>query len=143
FEKQMRRKVHYVIKPEYLWGNIVHLAKSQNDKLLDTLYKAFKYIEEQSFSTAFTGLFSEINLCSEKLGKKQTDKNAKLCSIISEIARNDFNLNSSRYVSTAEPEEEIDLAATHARLVEIERTIRQATREHNRFLRELGLPDLP
>jgi type I restriction enzyme M protein len=22
FEKQMRRKVHYVIKPDYLWGNI-------------------------------------------------------------------------------------------------------------------------
>src|SRR6516164_8577364 len=27
FEKQMRRKVHYVIKPEYLWRNIVLLAK--------------------------------------------------------------------------------------------------------------------
>src|SRR5262245_62266814 len=26
FEKQMRRKVHYVIKPDYVWGNIVHLA---------------------------------------------------------------------------------------------------------------------
>jgi type I restriction enzyme M protein len=87
FEKQMRRKVHYVIKPEYLWGNIVHLAKTQNEKLLDTLYKGFKYIEEQSFSTAFDGLFSEINLYSEKLGKKQTDKNAKLCVVISEIAR--------------------------------------------------------
>lgn len=87
FEKQMRRKVHYVIKPEYLWGGIVHLAKTQSDNLLNTLYNGFKYIEEQSFSTAFDGLFSEINLYSEKLGKKQTDKNAKLCSIISEIAR--------------------------------------------------------
>src|SRR5215470_3520715 len=29
FEKQMRRKVHYVIKPDYLWGNVVHLAKTQ------------------------------------------------------------------------------------------------------------------
>src|SRR5690349_22415670 len=28
FEKQMRRKVHYVIKPEYLWDHIVHLAKT-------------------------------------------------------------------------------------------------------------------
>lgn len=87
FEKQMRRKAHYVVKPEYLWGHIVHLAKTQNDGLLDTLYKGFKYIEEQSFSTAFDGLFSEINLYSEKLGRKQTDKNAKLCSIVSEIAR--------------------------------------------------------
>src|SRR4051794_17407280 len=30
FEKQMRRKVHYVIKPDYLWGHIVHLAKKQS-----------------------------------------------------------------------------------------------------------------
>ncbi len=87
FEKQMRRKVHYVIKPDFLWGNIVHLAKTQNDALLKTLYDAFKYIEDQSFSMAFEGLFSEINLYSDKLGKKQTDKNAKLCSVVSEIAR--------------------------------------------------------
>ena len=26
FEKQMRRKIHYVIEPQYLWDNIVELA---------------------------------------------------------------------------------------------------------------------
>src|ERR1700709_2336734 len=41
FEKQMRRKVHYVVKPDFLWGNIVHLAKTQNDELLNTLQKGF------------------------------------------------------------------------------------------------------
>jgi type I restriction enzyme M protein len=87
FEKQMRRKVHYVVKPDYLWGNIVHLAKTQNDALLNTLQKGFKYIEEESFQSNFQGLFSEINLASEKLGRKYADRNAKLCSIISEIAR--------------------------------------------------------
>lgn len=87
FEKQMRRKVHYVIKPDYLWGNIVHLAKTQNDELLNTLQKGFKYIEEESFQSNFQGLFSEINLASDKLGRKYPDRNAKLCSIISEIAR--------------------------------------------------------
>lgn len=87
FEQQMRRKAHYVIKPEYLWGHIVHLAKTQSGNLLDTLQKGFKYIEEKSFQSKFQGLFSEINLYSEKLGKRQTDKNDKLCSIISEIAR--------------------------------------------------------
>lgn len=87
FEKQMRRKVHYVVKPDYLWGNIVHLASRQSDKLLDTLQKGFKYIEEDSFQSNFQGLFSEINLASDKLGRKYEDRNAKLCSIISEIAR--------------------------------------------------------
>src|SRR5262245_1853368 len=87
FEKQMRRKVHYVIKPGYLWGSIVHLAKTQSGQLLDTLQKGFKYIEEESFQSNFQGLFSEINLASDKLGRKYEERNAKLCSIISELAR--------------------------------------------------------
>ncbi|MBA8884767.1 type I restriction-modification system subunit M [Dokdonella fugitiva] len=87
FEQQMRRKAHYVIQPRYLWGNIVHLAKTQDRDLLDTLQKGFKHIEEDSFESEFQGLFSEINLTSDKLGKKYEDRNAKLCSIISELAR--------------------------------------------------------
>jgi type I restriction enzyme M protein len=87
FEKQMSRKVHYVIKPDYLWGHIVYLARTQNDELLNTLQKGFKYIEEESFQSEFQGLFSEINLASDKLGRKYADRNAKLCAIISEIAR--------------------------------------------------------
>lgn len=87
FEKQMRRKVHYVVKPKFLWSHIVYLAKTQNGKLLDTLQKGFKYIEDESFQSKFQGLFSEINLASDKLGKKYDDRNAKLCAIISEIAR--------------------------------------------------------
>lgn len=87
FEKQMRRKVHYVIQPPYLWNNIAKLARTQSDELLLTLYDGFKYIENESFQSTFGGLFSEINLYSEKLGKTQADKNKKLCSIIAEIAR--------------------------------------------------------
>ena len=46
FEKQMRRKVHYVIKPDYLWSNISEMARTQNPDLLVTLEKGFKYIQE-------------------------------------------------------------------------------------------------
>lgn len=87
FEKQMRRKVHYVVQPPYLWNNIADLARRQSDELLLTLYEGFKYIENESFQSTFGGLFSEINLYSEKLGKTQADKNKKLCSIIAEVAR--------------------------------------------------------
>ena len=87
FEQQMRRKAHYVIQPQFLWGHIVHLARTQDDTLLDTLQGGFKYIEEESFQSHFQGLFSEINLGSDKLGRKYHDRNAKLCAIISEIAR--------------------------------------------------------
>lgn len=86
FEKQMRRKIHYVIEPQYLWNNIVYLAKTQNKELLSTLQKGFKYIEEQSFESTFRGLFSEINLDSEKLGKNYEERNKKLCNIIVKIS---------------------------------------------------------
>lgn len=86
FEKQMRRKVHYVIEPQHLWSSIAELARTQSKKLLDTLEKGFKYIENESFASTFQGLFSEINLNSEKLGKNYEDRNAKLCTIISKIA---------------------------------------------------------
>lgn len=51
--------------------------------------------------------------------------------------------NISRYVSTALPEEEIDLAAVHADLIALDQQIRHATQLHNEFLKELGLPLLP
>ncbi|WP_088891394.1 type I restriction-modification system subunit M [Leptolyngbya ohadii] len=86
FEKQMRRKVHYVIKPQHLWGSIAEMARTQNEELLRTLHDGFKYIENESFESTFQGLFSEINLDSEKLGKKYSDRNAKLCTIITKIA---------------------------------------------------------
>jgi type I restriction enzyme M protein len=60
-----------------------------------------------------------------------------------EIESHDYNLNISRYVSTAQAEVEIDLKASHAELVSIEGEIRSATAKHNVFLKELGLPPLP
>ena len=87
FEQQMRRKAHYVILPKYLWGNIVELARTQDKELLDTLEKGFKYIEEQSFDSSFRGLFSEINLHSDKLGKTYDERNTMLCKVVTEIAK--------------------------------------------------------
>lgn len=86
FEKQMRRKVHYVIKPQHLWSNITELARQQKGELLQTLEKGFRYIENESFANSFQGLFSEINLNSEKLGRTPADRNKKLCTIIQKIA---------------------------------------------------------
>lgn len=93
FEKQMRRKVHYVIQPGHLWNSIANLARTQNAELLNTLQAGFKYIEEESFESTFQGLFSEIDLSSPKLGKTYADRNAKLCAIIQKIAEglNEFS----------------------------------------------------
>lgn len=86
FEKQMRRKVHFVIKPHYLWSNIYELARTQNYELLRTLQEGFKFIENESFDSTFRGLFSEVNLDSDKLGKSYPLRNEMLCSIIKAIA---------------------------------------------------------
>lgn len=86
FERQMRRKVHYVIEPQHLWSHIAHLARTQSIDLLNTLQAGFKYIETESFESTFQGLFSEIDLASTKLGKTYAERNAKLCTIIQKIA---------------------------------------------------------
>lgn len=62
---------------------------------------------------------------------------------MTEIEKNDFNLNISRYISTAVGDPEIDLASTHAELVQIEKDFAAAKQKHNAFLKELGLSPLP
>ena len=60
-----------------------------------------------------------------------------------EIVKNDFNLNISRYISTAVGADAINLLETHAELMRIEDAINAAARKHNAFLQELNLPLLP
>lgn len=62
---------------------------------------------------------------------------------MAEIEKNDFNLNISRYISTAVGEAEIDLQAINTELVTLARNIKDARDKHNTFLKELGLPALP
>jgi type I restriction enzyme M protein len=59
------------------------------------------------------------------------------------IAEEGYNLNISRYISTAEQEIAIDLSITHQELVEIVKQIRESTAKHNAFLKELGQCLLP
>jgi len=74
--------------------------------------------------------------------RKEEDRYSRRVSM-EEIEKNDFNLNISRYISTAVAEDEIDLAAVHEDLVRISQSIEKATADHNKFLKELGLPLLP
>lgn len=96
FEKMMRKKVHYVIQPKYLWSSIYNLARTQSEELLTELEAGFKHIENDSFGGEFQGLFSEINLNSDKLGKTYEARNEQLCKIITKIAEGiaDFSTDS-------------------------------------------------
>ncbi|MBR4553883.1 MAG: type I restriction-modification system subunit M [Bacteroidaceae bacterium] len=85
FEDMMLKSTHYVIKPRYLWSAIYELARTQDGNLLTELKDSFRHIEEESFKGAFKGLFSEINLDSEKLGKDFVTRNKMVCNIISKL----------------------------------------------------------
>lgn len=85
FEDMMLKSTHYVIEPKYLWNTIYELARTQDDSLLSELKDSFRHIEEESFKGAFKGLFSEINLDSEKLGKDRAARNKMMCNIISKL----------------------------------------------------------
>ncbi|MBT9590779.1 MAG: N-6 DNA methylase, partial [Thiobacillus sp.] len=74
--------------------------------------------------------------------RKEEDRYAKRIGM-ERIAGEGYNLNISRYISTAVSEQEISLEATHAGLVEIEKAIRIATAKHNEFLKALDKPLLP
>ena len=112
FEDMMKKSTHYIIKSKYLWSAIHELTKIKNDEendvrkvkkededneeandgiadkrseVLSKLKESFRHIEEESFKGAFKGLFSEINLDSEKLGKDYTARNKMVCNIISKL----------------------------------------------------------
>jgi len=56
-----------------------------------------------------------------------------------EIKKNDFNLNISRYVSTAMEEIKIDLKEVNEQLAEIEKKATKSLKVHNKYLKDLGL----
>jgi type I restriction enzyme M protein len=82
------------------------------------------------------------NIVTTYQNRREKDRYARRVPL-KEIAKNDYNLNISRYVSTALEEAEVDLAATHAELIKIEGELSKATAKHNEFLRDLRLPLLP
>lgn len=57
-----------------------------------------------------------------------------------EIEKNGYNLNISRYVSTAKEDVKIDLQKVNEKLLALEDKISEASERHNKFLAELGLP---
>jgi len=70
--------------------------------------------------------------------RKEEERYSRAVSL-EEIEKNDFNLNISRYVSTAKPEEIIDLDEVNEELADLEKDIKKFTDEHNGYLEELGV----
>lgn len=67
--------------------------------------------------------------------RKELDRYSRKVSM-DEIEKDDYNLNISRYVSTAEDEIQIDLNTVNETLTSINERIETKTREHNEFVKE-------
>jgi len=74
---------------------------------------------------------------------RKEEKRYSRCVSMEEIEKNDYNLNISRYISTAKPEEKINLDEVNTKLVDLEKKITITENKHNDYLKELGLPSLP
>jgi type I restriction enzyme M protein len=61
---------------------------------------------------------------------------------IEDIKENDYNLNIPRYVDTFEEEEAVDLNEVRSNLSKVNKEIEDITQEINKYLRELGEPEL-
>ncbi len=68
---------------------------------------------------------------------KDVDRYARVVAL-DEIEKNDFNLNISRYVETAEAAEKVDVAHALAKLRELEKARGEAEARMNAYLKELG-----
>jgi type I restriction enzyme M protein len=68
---------------------------------------------------------------------KDVEKYARVVDL-AEIEKNDWNLNISRYVNTAETEQKVDVASAVAKLRDAERARDEAKAVMDGFLRELG-----
>jgi type I restriction-modification system DNA methylase subunit len=97
-------------------------------------------VKEEHIEYGFIGTLQ--NLKYEYQFRKEEPRYSRRVGM-TEIEKNDFNLNISRYISTAVSEAEIDLNATNKELEAIEKAISAAKEKHNGFLKELGLKPLP
>jgi type I restriction enzyme M protein len=74
--------------------------------------------------------------------RKEEDRYSRCVSMEEIEEKHEFNLNISRYVSTAKPEEQVDMLKVNNELVDIEKKAKETRDKHNEFLKELGLPTI-
>ena len=88
----------YVIEPEYLWNSIIDSIN--NDKFnITMLSKAINSINEstlgQKSEEDFDGLFEDMDLNSNKLGKNEQDRSKLIAKVILKIDAIDFKFKDS------------------------------------------------
>jgi type I restriction enzyme M protein len=76
----------------------------------------------------------------ETYGKRETIERYSYVAPLSEVAKNDYNLNIPRYVDTFEEEDAVDLTAVTSALQALEADMAETDAAIAGFTRELGIP---
>ena len=91
----------YFIEPEYLYSTIIAMAVKK-ENILPNLERSLKRIEDsttgQRSSEDFSGLFSDIDLTSPKLGKTADDKNKLISEVLIALDGIDFKLEDANEI---------------------------------------------
>lgn len=103
-EKACLGQLGYFLKPSELFSYIVKKGKSeingQNSFILEDLKNILNDIEKTSSGTAseddFKGLFDDMDLTSNKLGKQEKDKNDIVVQVLGLLSEIDFKIEDSK-----------------------------------------------
>ena len=86
----------YFIEPEYLFKNLVELAKLNDEDLVLNVERAFKKVTDsvigQESADDFQNLFSDVILDSPKLGKEVSDRSRLIGKILINLSGINFHL---------------------------------------------------
>ncbi|WP_296874631.1 type I restriction-modification system subunit M [uncultured Methanobrevibacter sp.] len=90
------KRLGYFITPEHLFSSIIKKCKV-DEPIRNDLREAFNEITNSSLGTAsendFNNLFDDVDLDSQKLGKKDKDKNKKISQVLLLLNDIDFELD--------------------------------------------------
>lgn len=90
------RSIGYFIEPRYIFRILAKRAKN-GDFIIEDLGMALKYIEDstngQASNDDFSGLFSDVDLTSPKLGKSVEDKNKMISEVVKHLDDINFNFD--------------------------------------------------
>ncbi len=97
-QEEAVNQIGYFLEPKFLFANLIKKAK-KGEFILDDLTKALKEVEQSTIGhdseEDFIGLFGDVDLQSQKLGRTSEQKNKLISEILLHLADVDFELENS------------------------------------------------
>lgn len=100
-KEELIQDLGYFVEPEYLYSNIIDKIEHK-ENILPLLERSLKKIEDstlgQDSESDFGGLFGDIHLADQKLGKTTEDRNRLISDVLLNLKGIDFGLNEAEEI---------------------------------------------